>query len=94
MNCASCHEMHLKDQEPLRCKGDAGCLVPALGDEEAGVLETHALLRRLDGLVNAADVLRMRGADLGGQGQLRMLELLAFTESTMQEVFINDTYSD
>ena len=88
MNCTSCHEMLFKDKEPLRCKSDAGCLIPALGEEEAVVLETHALLRRLDGLVSAADVLRMRAAGFGGQG--RMLELLAFTEETILEVFFKD----
>ena len=90
MNCVSCHEMLLRDKEPPRCENGAGCLVPALGEEEAVVLETHALLRRLDGLVSAADVLRMRRAFFRGQGQRRMLELLAYTEETMMEVFFKD----
>ncbi len=88
MNCASCHEMLLRDKEPLRCKGGAGCLIPALGEDENEVLETHALLARLHGLVPASEVLSAHGVTL--RGRRRMLELLAYTEETIQEVFFKD----
>ncbi|KKM02016.1 hypothetical protein LCGC14_1788640 [marine sediment metagenome] len=80
------------DNEPPRCENGAGCLIPALGEEEAGVLEVHALMSRLHGIVPPAEVIRMHGTFFRGhgQGQRRMLELLAFTEETILEVFFKD----
>ncbi len=67
-----------------RCETREGCLIPPLGPEEARVMEIHALLVRLAGLVSPEAILRIYGATL------RQLELLAYLEEMLEEVFRSD----
>ena len=72
------------DHAVPRCETSGGCLIPALGPEEARVMEMRALLVSLAGLVSPEAILRISGATL------RQLELLAYLEQMLEEVAQSD----
>ncbi len=78
--------MKIKDKAVPRCEisDGEGCLIPPLGSEEARVMEMRAQVVHLRGLVSPEGVLRMYGATR------RQLELLAYLEQTLEEVFPDD----
>ncbi len=78
--------MKITDHAVPRCETSEGegCLIPPLGPEEASVMEMRALLVSLAGLVSPEAILRISGATL------RQLELLAYLEQTLEEVYKSD----
>ncbi len=78
--------MKTRDNAEPRCEisEGEGCLIPPLGPEEARVMEMRAMVVRLRGLVSPEGVLQMCGATR------RQLELLAYLEKTLEEVFHSD----
>ncbi len=80
--------MKIKDLAVPRCETPEGCLIPPLGQEEAAVMEMRALLVSLAGLVSPEAVLRMSGATL------RQLELLAYLQQILEEVYKSDDQAE
>lgn len=76
--------MKINDHAMPRCETPAGCLIPPLGPEEERVMEMRSLIIRLGGLVSPEAVLCRYGVTV------RDLELLAYLQETLEEVFHSD----
>ena len=79
MSCAACREAQQVDGVTPGCEAGKGCLIPALDERGARVMQIRDKLVRLKDLVDAGTVLQMYGADLDD------IELLAVLEDEIRK---------
>jgi len=79
VSCEACREAQQVDGVTPDCEAGKSCLIPALDERGARVMQIRDKLVRLRDLVDAGTVLKMYGADLDD------IELLAVLEDEIKK---------
>lgn len=91
MTCEACDEARRIDEVTPDCETDKGCLIPPLDETGQRIIEIHARIGSLNGLVDAATVLRMYGATTEDLEMLAVIkEELAQAKEQKQGADSND----
>ena len=84
MTCEACDEARRIDEVTPDCETDKGCLIPPLDETGQRIIEIHARIGSLNGLVDAATVLRMYEATTEDLAMLALVKE-ALTEARSNE---------